>query len=217
MRFAEKVDDENNIETSSTGVFATGVEQIDRYITKGGGIEVWEPRFSYHGFRYVEITGWPNELEKEDILGVVVHTDLPEAGDFNCSDERLNQLHQMALWTFRSNIHGIPEDCPARERCGWLGDANMDAEYSIWNYNAKKFWEKYLDDIETTRLKNKGIPCNIAPGKRGTNKNANPDWAATFIMLPWYLYNYYGDHEVIQNHWDGMQVLMEYFRKISQN
>lgn len=211
MRFAECLLPGGGIDTGSTGVFATGVEQIDRYICKGGGVETWQPRFTYHGFRYVEVVGWPGHLDAGDIVGAVVHTDLPTAGSFECSDERLNLLHRMAVWTHRSNIHGLPEDCPARERCGWLGDANVVAEFSLWNFHAKAFWEKYLDDIETTRSHNGGIPCDIAPGKRGTRGNANPDWAAAFVMLTWYVYVHGGDLSVLGRHWAGMERLMEHF------
>lgn len=211
LRFAETIAEDGSIDTASTGVFATGVEQIDSYICKGTGLEQWEPRFTYHGFRYIDVTGWPGELTADSITGVVVHTDLPSAGLFESSDDRLNQLHRMALWTHRSNIHSIPEDCPARERCGWLGDANLVAELSMWNYEAKSFWEKYLADIETSRLLNDGIPTNIAPGKRGSRRNANYDWAAAYIMLPWYIYLHYGDEGILRQYWDGMEFLMKYY------
>lgn len=216
MRFAETIFPDGNIDTASTGVFATKVEQVDRYICKGGGEEVWEPRFTYHGFRYVEVSGWPGELTADHITGIVVHTDLPVAGGFECSDERLNQLHRMARWTLRSNLHGIPEDCPARERCGWLGDANLVSEFSMWNFDAKLFWEKYLGDIETTRAGNGGIPCDVAPGKRCTGGDAHPDWAAAFIMLPWYVYLHYGDEAVLERHWQGMEELMAHFAKSAE-
>ncbi|MDP7396247.1 MAG: family 78 glycoside hydrolase catalytic domain [Lentisphaeria bacterium] len=216
MRFAEAVGKDGKIDTASTGVFATALEQIDRYICKGEGLVAWEPRFTYHGFRYVEVSGWPGDLRAEDITGIVVHTDLPAAGSFECSDKRLNLLHRMALWTHRSNIHGIPEDCPARERCGWLGDANIVAEYSIWNFQGRAFWEKYLDDIETNRTRHAGLPCNIAPGKR-TCGQALHDWAAAFIMLPWYVYVYYGDLSVLRKHWDGMRLQIEHFGECADN
>jgi alpha-L-rhamnosidase len=215
MRFAETLDESGNIDTASTGIFATKVEQTDRYICKGGVEEIWEPRFTYHGFRYVEVAGWPGELTTNDITGVVVHTDLQSAGIFECSDARLNHLHRMALWTHRDNIHGIPEDCPARERCGWLGDANLVAEYSIWNYHGKAFWEKFLGDIETARILNNGIPTNIAPGKRGARTNGNPDWLASYIMLPWYLYKFYGDSAVLEQYWDGMTQLMDHYARLA--
>lgn len=216
LRYAETIDADGRINTDSCGVIHTKVEQIDRYICKGIGEEVWEPRFTCHGFRYVEVTGWPGELTGEQLTGVVVHTDLPGAGEFECSHERLNRLHRMALWTHRSNIHSIPEDCPIRERCGWTGDANIVSEFSMWNFQGKAFWEKYLDDIETTRALNGGLPCNIAPGKR-TAGTANPDWAAAFIMLPWYLYLFYGDSSVLSAHWEGMKDLMAHYKVLAQD
>lgn len=252
LRYAETVCPDGTLDTSTTGVFATKVEQIDRYICRGepcgqdcvepdppgastnhrvsqlsrsaaaepcgsrrDDTEAWEPRFTYHGFRYVEVTGWPGELSPEQITGIVVHNDLPVAGRFDCSDERLNQLHRMALWTHRSNMHGLPEDCPAREKCGWLGDANLVAEYSLWNYDAKVFWEKFLGDIETTRTFNDGLPGNVAPGKRCSRNTAKPDWAAAFIMVPWYLYQFSGDRDILRRHWQGMTHLMTYFRTIA--
>lgn len=211
LRFAERLDTAGELDTSSTGVFATGVEQIDRYICRGGGVEEWEPRFTYHGFRYVEVSGWPGVLTADDIKGIVVHTDFVVAGGFECADERLNRMHQVAVWTHRSNVHSVPEDCPARERCGWLGDANVVCEYSLWNYDSRALWEKYLDDIESTRSLHGGLPCNIAPGKR-TCGMANPDWAMAFVMIPWYVYVHTGKVGVLQRHWEGMDVLMRHLR-----
>jgi len=211
LRFAERLDDAGMLDTSTTGVFATGVEQTDRYICRGGGVEEWEPRFTYHGFRYVEVSGWPGALTAEAISGRVVHTDFRPAGGFECSDERLNVLHRMALWTHRSNVHGVPEDCPARERCGWLGDANVVCEYSLWNYDSRALWEKYLDDIETTRRLHGGLPCNIAPGRR-TCGMARADWAMACVMIPWYVYVHSGARRVLDKHWEGMTRLMEHLR-----
>ena len=211
LRFAETLDAEGRLDTASTGVFATNVEQIDTYTCKGEGAEIWEPRFTYHGFRYVEIDGWPGKPEVNDITGVVVHTALASAGKFECSDERINLLHRMVLWTHRSNIHGLPEDCPARERCGWLGDAHIICEYSIYNFHGLAFWEKYLDDIETNRARTGGLPGPIAPGKRASCI-ADPDWMAAMILLPWYLYLYYGETRPLEQHWDGMNAVLNHFK-----
>jgi alpha-L-rhamnosidase len=215
LRFAEALTADGRVDTASTGVFATKVEQIDTYTCRGQGVETWEPRFTYHGFRYVEVTGWPGTPSPDDITGIVVHTALPPAGSFECSDARLNRLHGMAVWTLRSNIHGIPEDCPARERCGWLGDANANCEYTIYNFQSLAFWEKYLGDIETTRALNGGLPSFIAPGKRCTREPAAPDWIAAFIQVPWYLYVYYGQRRPLERHWEGMRAVLEHFGKKS--
>lgn len=217
LRYAETAFPDGTLDTSTTGVFATKVEQTDRYICRGDRTETWEPRFTYHGFRYVEVSGWPGKLAPEHITGIVVHNDLPVAGAFEASDERLNKLHQMALWTHRSNMHGLPEDCPTREKCGWLGDANLVAEFSLWNFSGRKFWEKFLDDIETTRSFNDGLPANVAPGKRGTRNVAQPDWAAAFVMVPWYLYLFSGDTAVIKAHWPGMERLMTNFQEKAED
>ena len=217
LRYAEAVDAKGRLDTASTGVFATMVEQIDTFICDSrDAVQTWEPRFTYHGFRYVEVTGWPGELGADDIAGIAVHTDLKPAGHFECSDPRLNQLHQMARWTLRSNLHGIPTDCPAREKCGWLGDAHIMCEYTIYNYHAHDFWKKYLADIETSRLNNQGLPTNVSPGRRfcGT---ANPDWMAALILIPWYLYVYYGDRDVLARHWPGMQTVIAHLRQISRD
>ena len=216
LRYAETIHPDGSIDTASTGVFATDVEQIDRYVCRGSDVEGWEPRFTYHGFRYVEVTGWPGDLTAEDIAGVVVHNDLKTIGTFACSDDRLNTLHNMALWTHRTNTHGFPEDCPAREKCGWLGDANLVAEYSLWNYDGRRFWEKYLGDIETGRSFNDGLPAGVHPGKRASRGPAPPDWAAAFIMLPWYLYQFSGDRNVIDRHWPGMQRLMDHYETTAE-
>lgn len=212
MRFTEAVFPDGRVDPASTGVFATTFVQTDVYTAAGRGVEVWEPRFTYHGFRYVEVTGWPGRPGPEDVVGVVVHTAFEPAGAFECSDERLNTLHRMALWTHRSNAHGLPEDCPARERCGWMGDANMVCEYSLWNFRSRSFWEKYLGDIETTRALNGGLPAMIAPGKRCTRGRGTPDWTTAFIHVPWYLYVHTGGREVLARHWAGMRELIESYR-----
>ncbi len=210
LRFAETLGPDGMIDTASTGVQHTRVEQEDRYTCRGGGRTTWEPRFTYHGFRYAEIRGWPGTATADDVTGVVVHTDLEPAGAFTCSDDRLNRLHRMALWTLRSNIHGLPTDCPARERCGWLGDAHIVCPYALYNYRSRAFWRKYLDDIDTSRAANGGLPTNVAPGKRSCG-TARPDWMAAAVLLPWYLYLYTGDDEAMQRHWDAIEIVGTHF------
>ncbi len=181
----------------------------------GSGEEIWQPSFTYHGFRYVEVKGWPGELTREDIKAVLVHTDLKPAGGFECSDERLNKLHEMVLWTHRSNIHGLPEDCPARERCGYLGDGHIICRYSMYNFDGLTFWEKFLDDIETSRQVNDGLPFNIALGKR--KGPATPDWMAGMILIPWELYLFSGRWDIIEKHFPAMQRVMGHFIELSHD
>ncbi len=213
LRFAEEIFENGMIDPASTGVFALNLVQADTFTCRGGGPETWEPRFTYHGFRYVEMTGYAGTPTLDNLEGVVVHTALEKAGEFACSDPMLNRIHETALWTQRSNLHSIPTDCPAREKCGWLGDAHITAEMVIYNWDAPLFWTKYVRDIETSRRG--GVPDNIAPGRRHGGKAA--DWATAFIQIPWYLYLYYGDIEPAREHYDGMKYLMDYYAQKSKD
>ncbi|MCL5019152.1 MAG: glycoside hydrolase family 78 protein, partial [Patescibacteria group bacterium] len=213
LRFAETIDKEGMIDPASTGVFATHVVQTDSFTCKGSDLEIWEPRFTYHGFRYVEMTGYPGKPTLENLEGVVVHTAVEKAGYFECSDQMLNRIHQTAVWTEISNLHSVPTDCPARERCGWLGDAHVSGEMTIYNFDMPQFWTKYLGDIETTRRG--GIPKDIAPGKR--TGGDNPDWGTAIVQLPWYLYLYYGDKRILTEHYNGMSVFLEHLKDLAKD
>lgn len=214
LRFAEALNPDGTLNPESTGVFATRVVQTDRYTCKGKGVEVWEPRFTYHGFRYVEMTGYPGTPTPDMLEGVVVHTAVQPAGTFECSDEMLNRIHRTALWTQISNLHGIPTDCPHRERCGWLGDAHVSAEMTIYHFEMANFWTKYLDDIETS-LTEEGLPTFVAPGKRKIGK-ASPDWGTAMVQIPWYLYLYYGDTRVLERHYPTMKRWIEHLQSIAE-
>ena len=150
IRTAEEIDKEGQLYTASTGVSATKVEQTEVYTCKGGGTEIWEPRFTYHGFRYAEVTGLTSKPALDLLTGVVVYSSIQKNGEFSCSDDQLNRLHQLARWTLISNLHSIPTDCPAREKCGWLGDAHAMVTFGIYNFGMENFWIKYLYDIRST-------------------------------------------------------------------
>lgn len=214
IQTAEILDDHGNIQPGTTGVIHTKVVQTETYIAAGRALEVYEPRFTYHGFRYAQVTGLPEPPRPEAITGMVAHTDVTPAGRFQCSDDMLNRIHQASVWTLRSNLHGLPSDCPHREKCGWLGDAQVDCEMSIFNYDMLTFWEKYLDDIETS-LTEDGLPTMVAPGKRKIGP-ASPDWGTALVQIPWYLYLYYGDDRAIQQHYSSMERWVQHLLNISE-
>jgi alpha-L-rhamnosidase len=212
LRFAEWLNNDGMIDPGSTGYYATGVVQTDKYICKGTDEEIWEPRFTYHGFQYVEMTGFPGTPTAANLEGIVVYSSLNKAGEFSCSDSIINRLHETALWTEVSNLYSIPTDCPHRERCGWLGDAFLTSDMVIYNFDAAVFWSKFIRDIETSR---KGdVPTNIAPGKRFGGKD--PDWGAAFIQLTWNMFLYYDDKSIIDEHYDGMTFFMDNLQKIAK-
>jgi alpha-L-rhamnosidase len=228
LRFSEEIDKNNNIDPTSTGVCATKYVQTDQYICKGEGVEVWEPRFTYHGFRYVEVTGLETKPEKDLLKGIVVYSSMKKAGTFSCSDPQINKLHDLALWTIKSNIHGIPTDCPHRERCGWTGDAHTIATTLIQNFDARLFLTKYLYDMRSSARESRkelyfgvnfqdrsivtkpaGIPTMIVPGKR-TSGVASPDWGTAAVQIPWYLYQYYGELNLLHEFYPDMKTWVDY-------
>lgn len=201
--FAEELDASGQLDPASTGVFATHCIQTDVYICRGDtGGESWEPRFTYHGFRFVSMTGCSHRPELETLTGIVVHTAVATDGEFQSDHQFLNTVYQMARRTLLGNLHGVPSDCPARERCGWLGDAQVMAEFAICNFDMGKFWRKYMDDIASSSLN--GIPTMIAPGRRRCGE-ATPAWGSTVVQLPWYLYLYYGDTATLTKQYELMR------------
>ncbi len=228
LRFSEEIDRNNNIDPASTGVFATKVVQTDQYICKGKGEETWEPRFTYHGFRFIEVTGLESEPSPDLLTGVVVCNSMRNAGSFHCSDTIINKLHDLALWTIKSNVNSIPTDCPHRERCGWTGDAHTLLKSLILNFDARQFMTKYLFDMRSSGREEKrelyfgesfqvrsivnkpdGIPTMIVPGKR-TSGIASPDWGTAVVQIPWQLYQYYGELNILFEFYPDMKKWVDY-------
>ena len=135
----ETLKPDGSIDFSTTGVAATGAVQTDEYVCAGDGAEEWSPRFTYHGFRYLELSGAVTEPDTSWVRAVSVRSDVRPAGYFRCSDETMNRLHEMAVRTLAGNLHGLPSDCPHRERCGWLGDAHTMAPYANFNFGMYDF------------------------------------------------------------------------------
>lgn len=227
LRFAETLTrDGKQLDFASTGVYATGVVQTDIYICKGTPDETWEPRFTYHGFRYFEVEGLTAPPQPADFEGVWVRTAVENRGSFVCSNELLNRIYRTALWTIEDNLHSVPEDCPHRERCAWLGDAHAAAETGIYNFDMAQFWAKFVDDIETTtgrggqtywgQKATLGIPCNIAVGRR-LCEEARPDWGVAVVFIPWFLHTYYGDDDALARHYDTMKRWCHYVDGLTVN
>lgn len=188
----------------------------DAYVLRGGAEETWEPRFTYHGFRYVEVTGFPGRPGPEAITGIVAHSDAPLAGSFECSDPVVNRLHRNILWTQRSNFFEIPTDCPQRdERLGWTGDAQIYVRSAIFNMDVAAFFGKWLIDLEDSRLPEGPYP-NFAPWVYPWSHTPDsPAWADAGILCPYAVYQAYGDRRVVARMWDGMVRFMEFMERHS--
>jgi len=206
MRYAELVHENGGLNVLPN----QNAEAKDVYVLKGGGPETYEPRFTYHGFRYVEITGFPGEPGIDHIEGCVVHTDVDSAGQFSSADALLNRIHRNILWGQLSNLMSIPTDCPQRdERHGWLGDAHLSAEEAIFNFDMAAFYTKFLDDIRLSQ-KPDGSLSDTVPPYLERMYPADPAWAAAYYELAWLMYFYYEDTRVLERHYAALRKYLDF-------
>ena len=213
LRFTENITESGNLDYRSVGSFATQCIQQDVYIARGDANgETWRPRFTYHAFRYMEITGYHDlrkyGMDPELSIGIshVMSTDLTQTGSYVGGHEELNKLQGIMMSTFRSNYHGFPEDCPGREKCGWLGDAQVVCNTGIMNYDMEASYEKYIHDFRTEDEVYR-VWQMIAPGKRGCGE-ASPLWGCANVIMPYWMYRYYGNDGIVKSHWDQMEKWM---------
>ena len=186
--------------------------QEDTYVLRGGGAEVYEPRFTFHGFRYVEVTGLPDEPGPETITGRVVHSDTPRSGWFECSDELVNQLWRNINWGQRGNFISVPTDCPQRdERLGWLADAQVFLPTATLNMDVGAFVTKWGDDLLDAQSPEGAYP-DVAP-RLVLERDGAPAWADAGVIVPWIAWRRYGDLRLVERHWDAMERYMAYLQR----
>lgn len=184
------------------------------YILNGDGTETYEPRFFYSGFRYIEVqVDNPDAIESLEIEGRVVHTDLKRNGSFASSDTLLNKIYKASIWSQRGNWHGYPEDCPHREKGGYNGDGQVIAETSLHDFHMHSLYEKWLNDMKDAQYENGRIP-NTSPLILG-GTGGGIAWGSAYILLPWWMYQYYEDTRLLEEHYDSMKDYMNYLRELA--
>ncbi len=212
LRFAEMVYDSGMINQENL----RGARAEDVYILKGESEEVWEPRFTYHGFRYVELSGYPGVPAVNAVRGRVVHTAVEPVGNFACSKPILNSLQRIIVWGQKTNLHSIPSDCSQRdERMGWMGDAQGTAEEAIYNFDMAAFYTNFLRDIRDVQDE-KGTITDTVPHIWGS-RPADPAWGTAYPLIAWYCYQYYGDRRVLEDNYDGIKKYVEFLRTRAEN
>jgi alpha-L-rhamnosidase len=180
----------------------------DRYTLRGdAGGEEWEPRFTFHGFRYAEITGWPGELSDDALRAVVCHSDMERTGWFECSDERVNQLHRNIVWGMRGNFLDVPTDCPQRaERMGWTGDINVFTPTATFLFDVDGFLSCWLADLAAQQGRDGSVPF-VIPDAIGGAPTAV--WGDAATVVPWVLYERYRDLGVLDTQYASMRAWVE--------
>lgn len=182
----------------------------DTFILKGEGVEICEPRFTFHGFRFVEVSGLPGVLSRDDAVGCFVHTDNPVAGAFACDHPLLSRLHQATVRSQRACMLGYPADCPQRdERLGWLGDAMVTADEMLLNFDAGVFQRQWLDGIRLNQNPTNGDLSIVSP-RPYTSEEPDPTWSSAYPVMVWELYRQQGNRRILAEHWGSIQRFVEY-------
>jgi alpha-L-rhamnosidase len=211
LRYSERVREDGSFDREEISKFVfAGPFQEDVYILAGGSEETWEPRFSYHGFQYVEVTGFPGNPTLDSIEGRVVHTDFEKAGEFRCADELLNRIQELTDWSFRGNYHGYPTDCPQREKNGWTGDAHLAAEQGLYNWRSAAAYTKWIDDIRDEQQESGEIAAIIPTSGWGYAWGNGPAWDSAYVLIPWYVYLYRGDLRILEENYESMKRYVDY-------
>ncbi len=205
LRFAERLNPDGTIYTTNL----RGARVTDTYICRGNGKEIWQPRFTFHGFQYVELTGYPGTPGLDAITGIELTSDTPVVGSFECSDEMANTLYRNICQTQRANFIDIPTDCPQRdERLGWMGDAQIYGRTATYNTDVSAFFTKWLVDVEDAQLPDGGF-SDVSP-RRVAMAGGTAAWGDAGVICPWTIYEVYGDTRVLAEHYDAMQEWIDY-------
>jgi len=210
LRHAEVLSPDGNIYTANL----RGAAQTDRFILGGSGEEVFEPRFTYHGFRHVEARGFPARPSLDSITACVVHSSSPPALTFDCSDPLVARLVQNIDWTLRGNLHSMPTDCPQRdERLGWMGDAQVFSQTACFHRDMAAFFTKWLRDVRDDQAADGRYP-DFAPHpyKPDERFSGTPAWGDGGVIIPWRAYVNYGDRRLLEEHFESAKRWIDHVR-----
>lgn len=211
IRFAEVLNDDGSLYlTNLRAAHAT-----DYYTFEGSGEEVWEPKFTFHGFRYVEIEGYAGQVGFDTLTGVVLHSVMEETGTFECSEPLLNQLQHNILWGQKGNFVDVPTDCPQRdERLGWTGDIQVFVRTAAFNMNVAGFMTKWAQDVADSQNADGSIPA-VVPHGVDAHSDGGPAWADAVVICPWTIYLCYADTRILEQNYDAMTRFMNFLVETS--
>lgn len=205
LKFAEVLTKEGNFYTDNL----RAAKATDIYILKGRGEEIFEPHFTFHGFRFVKIEGLSSQPALDQITGVVIHSDMKPTGTFACSDPMINQLQHNIQWGQKGNFLDVPTDCPQRdERLGWTGDAQVFSMTAAFNFNVAPFYTKWMRDVAADQLPSGLVPHVIPDVLKGGG--GSTAWADVSIIVPWTTYLTYGDQRILEVQYPSMKAWVDY-------
>jgi alpha-L-rhamnosidase len=191
------------------------------FILKGDGVETFEPQFTWQGFRFIRIEGYPGDIKPEDFTAIAVYSDMPPTGTFTCSNPLINQLQHNIQWGQKGNFLDIPTDCPQRdERLGWTGDAQVFSRTATFNMNAHNFFAKWLKDVSADQFVDGSLP-HVIPDAfdegHPTGGGGSAGWSDATTVIPWNMYLAYGDKEILANSYNSMKAWVGFMKSRSHN
>ncbi|WP_276255888.1 family 78 glycoside hydrolase catalytic domain [Halomontanus rarus] len=212
VRHAEALDENGGLRT----VDLRTADATDRYVVGGSenGVETYEPRFTYHGYRYAQLEGYPGDLRAADVRSKVVHTAMDDAGSFACSNDDLAAVQRNARWGLRTNVHSVPTDCPQRdERQGFTGDGHLAARALLYNFDAGHVHEKWSRDHDDAQSRHGYLPSKVPFGS--TPANIGPSWTASRITVPWHVYCFSGNERVLAERYEDLTRYVDYYHDVA--
>ena len=218
LTHAEVLDQQGNFYITNLRL----AKQLAQYTLKGNGVETWEPCFTFMGFQFVKVEGFPGELTLDTLTGIVVHSDIPSTGSFECSNPMINQLQHNIVWGQKGNFVDVPTDCPQRdERLGWTGDAQVFIRTACFNRDVAGFFTKWLRDLAAEQNDQGSVPMVIpdpmgrpkkSPGA-GFPSGGSSAWADAAVICPWTIYLCYGDKGILAQQYESMKGWVGYMRR----
>jgi alpha-L-rhamnosidase len=188
----------------------------DIFVLDGNGEENFEPHFTFHGFRYIKVEGYPGELKPENFTAVALYSDMPATGSFSCSNTLINQLQHNIQWGQKGNFLDVPTDCPQRdERLGWTGDAQVFSRTATYNMNVNNFFDKWLKDVAADQMTSGSVPF-VVPNVLGEG-GGSTGWADVATIIPWNMYLVYGDKRILEQQYGSMKAWVDFMFKSSKN
>jgi alpha-L-rhamnosidase len=212
LHHAEVLDKQGNFYTDNL----RAAKQTIQYTLKGGPLETFEPHFTFQGFRYVSVQGYPGELTPQSLTGVVIHSDMSPASEFETSNPLINKLQHNIIWGQKGNFLDVPTDCPQRdERLGWTGDAQVFSRTAAFNMDVAGFYTKWLKDVAADQLESGSVPYVIPDvlSAKGKPAGGAAGWADVAVIIPWTMYLTYGDKRVLEEQYDSIGKWIEYMHK----
>jgi len=221
LKHGERLDKGGHVDQSNINVHYRPTDdsdpfQTDIFILNGKGEETFMPRFNYKGFQYVEVTSdKPIKLTKESLTAFFMHSDVPAVGNINSSNPVLNKIWQAANASYLSNLFGYPTDCPQREKNGWTGDAQVNVETGLYNFDGITVYEKWLADHQDEQQSNGVLPAIIPSDGWGYHWANGPDWTSTIAIIPWNIYLFYGDSHLLESCYGNIKRYVDHITAIS--